>query len=135
MAVTRPIATEAALRDPRAMASYINTASNHTMHMSLEMEVIRRSAGRRLKFAQSRGALMTQKEKDQAARTVERNLRRAALLLNHATKFLATAGGVLEDNFVPRGRNNQNNNRGNNRGGNRNNQGGNNQGGNRRNAA
>jgi hypothetical protein len=109
------------------MRTYLHDIGNLFLNAGMEMQIIARVAKRRLAHAPSRGALMSQKEKDAAAARIARDLRRTALLLQHCSKMTGNAEGILTEVFVPNRRNSgrggrggqnnqQNNNQGNNRG-------------------
>lgn len=132
MAITRRTADEAVLRDPAAMRAWLHDMANLFLNGGMEMQIVAKVAKRRLSHAQSRGQLMTQKEKEQAASRIARDLRRTALLMKHCSAMMGNAEGILTEVFVPaRGRGGRNN--GNGQRGQNNNQ--NNGGNRRRNAA
>jgi hypothetical protein len=130
MGITRRTADEAVLRDPGAMRAWIHDMANLFLNAGMEMQIISRVAKKRLAHSPSRGALMSQKEKEQAAARIARDLHRSALLMSHCSKMMGNAEGILSAVFVPsRSRKGQNNGQG----GQNNNQ--NNGGNRRRNAA
>lgn len=119
MAITRRIADESVLRDPAAMRTYLHDIGNLFLNAGMEMQIIARVAQRRLSHAPAKAQLMSQQEKDAAAKRIARDLRRTALLLQHCSKMTGNAEGILTEVFVPNRRNSGGNR---NRGGNNNNQ-------------
>jgi hypothetical protein len=124
MGITRRTADEAVLRDPGAMRAWIHDMANLFLNAGMEMQIISRVAKKRLAHSPSRGALMSQKEKEQAAARIARDLHRSALLMSHCSKMMGNAEGILSAVFVPNRRNSgrggqTNNNQNNNSGGNR----------------
>jgi hypothetical protein len=126
MAITRRVADEAVLRDPAAMRTYLHDMANLFLNAGMEMQIISRVAKRRLSHAQARGQLMSQAEKDAAAKRISRDLHRSALLMSHCSKMIGNAEGILTEVFVPNnrrggrnnGQNNQQNKQGNQNNGN-----------------
>jgi hypothetical protein len=113
MAITRRAADESVLRDPAAMRTYLHDMANLFLNAGMEMQIISRVARRRLSHAPARGQLMSQAEKDAAAKRISRDMHRTALLMSHCSKMIGNAEGILTEVFVPsRGRNNRNNGNG-----------------------
>jgi hypothetical protein len=105
------------------MRTYLHDMANLFLTAGMEMQIISRVARRRLSHAQARGQLMSQQEKDAAAKRISRDLHRTALLMSHCSKMIGNAEGILTEVFVPNnrrgGRNNGQSNNQNNNGGNR----------------
>ena len=117
MAISRRAADESVLRDPAALEAYINDQAKLLLDLSIEMQVISRSVGKRLGNAQGRSVMMSPAEKRKAAAAVTRGLRNTAMLMRAAQGQLAKADGVLQEVFVNTRRKSRSGGRGGGRGG------------------
>lgn len=108
MAIARHVATEATLRDNRALAEYCRDLQTLFLTLSVELPMIARASGARLRHQPAANSMMSHSEKQAAAAQVKRSLARAAAVLRYASKQVAIADGVMVNVFTPR-RNNRNN--------------------------
>ena len=100
MAISRRAADESVLRDPKALEAYVRDQAKLLLDLSIEMQVISRSVGKRLANAQGRSVMMSVAEKRKAAAAVSRALRNTAMLMRAAQGQLAKGDAVLQEVFV-----------------------------------